>query len=121
MTQLVPGEEHWTVSRDLVRYISALEVVKDLGVIRFDNSGLEVARRAYERYSWVGDDFGSVRGETEWTVTFEREDWKASTTTRTVLTSTAENFRIQAELRAYEGGQCVATHEWDRTVPRDLV
>ncbi len=121
VTQLVPGEEHWTVSRDLVRYISALEVVKDLGVIRFDNSGLEVARRAYERYSWVGDDFGSVRGETEWTVTFEREDWKASTTTRTVLTSTAENFRIQAELRAYEGGQCVATHEWDRTVPRDLV
>lgn len=121
VTQLVPGEEHWTVSRDLVRYTSALEVVKDLGAIRFDNNGLEVARRAYERYSWVGDDFESVRGETEWTVVFEREDWKASTTTRTVLTSTAGNFRIQAELRAYEGGQCVFTHEWDRTVPRDLV
>ncbi|TQC42843.1 CocE/NonD family hydrolase [Rhodococcus sp. WS4] len=121
VTQLVPGDERWTVSRDLVRYTSALEVVKDLGVIRFDNNGLEVARRAYERYSWVGDDFGSVRGETEWTVAFEREDWKVSTTTRTVLTSSATDFHIHAELAAYEGGRTVATHEWDRTVPRDLV
>ncbi|MFE5703705.1 CocE/NonD family hydrolase [Rhodococcus koreensis] len=121
VSQLVAGDERWTVSRDLVRYTSALEVVKDLGVIRFDDNGLEVARRAYERYSWVGDDFGSVRGETEWTVTFERDDWKASTTTRTVLTSSATDFHIHAELHAYEGGRTVAGHEWDRTVPRDLV
>jgi hypothetical protein len=121
VSQLVAGDERWTVSRDLVRYTSALEVVKDLGVIRFDDSGLEVARRAYERYGWVGDDFGSVRGETEWTVVFEREGWKASTTTHTVLTSSATDFHIHAELRAYEGGRIVATHEWDRTVPRDLV
>jgi hypothetical protein len=121
VSQLVDGDERWTVSRDLVRYTSALEVVKDLGIIRFDDNGLEVARRAYERYSWVGDDFGSVRGETEWTVTFERDDWKASTTTRTVLTSSATDFHIHAELHAYEGGRTVASHEWDRTVPRDLV
>lgn len=118
VTSLATGEERWTVSRDLIRYLSALEVVKDLGVIRFDDSGLEVARRAVEKYSWVGDDFGSVRGETEWTVTFERRGWKVSTTTHTVLTSTPADFRICAELRAYEGDRCVASHSWDRLVPR---
>ncbi|MEE2033679.1 CocE/NonD family hydrolase [Rhodococcus chondri] len=121
VTSLTVGEERWIVSRDLIRYASALEVVKDLGVVRFDDSGLEVARRAVEKYSWVGDDFDSVRGETEWMVAFERGDWKASTTTHTVLTSTAAHFRIRAELRAYESDRCIATHSWDRLVPRFLV
>ncbi|MGH3906332.1 MAG: CocE/NonD family hydrolase [Pseudonocardiaceae bacterium] len=121
VTQLQPGEERWTVSRDLVRYESALEVVKDLGVVRLDDIDLEVTRRAYERYSWVGDDFGSVCGETEWRIGFKRGDWEASTVTRTVLTSTVTDFVLRAELDAYEGDQRVASYNWDRTVPRDLV
>jgi putative CocE/NonD family hydrolase len=121
VTQLEPGEERWTVSRDLVRYESSLEVVKDLGVVRFDDIALEVTRRAYERYKWVGDDFGSVCGETEWRIGFERGDWRAATITRTVLTSTTTDFHLRAELDAYEGDQRVASYNWDRTVPRDHV
>ncbi|MFD6894718.1 hypothetical protein ACFWB0_09250 [Rhodococcus sp. NPDC060086] len=44
MTSLAAGEELWIVSRDLIRYASAVEVVKDLGAIRFDDNGLAVAR-----------------------------------------------------------------------------
>jgi putative CocE/NonD family hydrolase len=121
VTQLRPGEERWTVSRDLVRYASALEVVKDLGAVRFDNIDLEVTRRAEERYHWVGDDFGSVRGETEWRIGFRRGDWEVSTVTRTVLASTATDFVLRAELDAYEGDQRIAAYNWDRTVPRDWV
>lgn len=121
VTRLEPGDERWTVSRDLVGYQSALEVVKDLGVVRFDDIDLTVSRRAYERYSWVGDDFGSVRGETDWVMGFERDDWQVSARTRTVLTSTATDFELSAELDAYEGGKRVASYNWDHTVPRDLV
>ena len=121
VTHIAPGEERWTVSRDLVRYESALEVVKDLGVVRFDNIDLEVTRRAYERYSWVGDDFGSVCGETEWRIGFRRGDWEAFAVTKTVLTSTRTEFVLRAELDAYEGEQRVKSYNWDRTVPRDLV
>ncbi|WP_034272114.1 CocE/NonD family hydrolase [Haloechinothrix halophila] len=121
VTQMRPGEERWTVTRDLVDYRSALEVVKDLGAVRFDDIDLTVTRRAFERYSWVGDDFGSVMGETDWTVGFERGDWKVSTTTRTVLTSSATDFHLRAELDAYEGNTRVASYNWDRTVPRDMV
>lgn len=121
VTQVEPGEERWSVSREMIGYESALEVVKDLGVVRFEDIDLDVTRRAYERYSCIGNDFGSVRGETEWRVSFERAGWRVSTVTRTVLTSTATDFHIRAELDAYEGEQRVASYNWDHTVPRDLV
>jgi hypothetical protein len=52
-TQVRPGEYRWRVSRDLVDYTSALEVVKDTGAVRYDDIDLEVVRRAHERYSWI--------------------------------------------------------------------
>ena len=51
------------MTRDLADYTSALEVVKDLGVVRIDDIDLELTRRTDERYSWTADDVGSVRGE----------------------------------------------------------
>ena len=121
VTQIEPGEQRWTVSRDLAHYESALEVVKDLGVIQLDDIGLEVSRRAYERYSSVGDDVASVRGETEWVIGFSRDGWEAETVTRTILTSTATNFHLHAQLDAYEDGERVASRNWRTTIPRDHV
>jgi uncharacterized protein len=82
-TPLVPGRQRRAVTRDLVDYAAALEVVKDLGVVRFDDIDLELARRADERYSWVADDVGSVRGEVTWTMGFARGDWAVETRTHT--------------------------------------
>ena len=110
-----------TVTRDLVDYTSALEVVKDLGVVRVDAVDLELTRRSDERYSWVADDFGSVRGEVAWTMGFARDDWAVETRTRTVLTSTPTDFRLHAQLDAYERDERVFAHTWRLTIPRDLV
>jgi putative CocE/NonD family hydrolase len=120
-TPLVPGRQRWAVTRDLVDYTSALEVVKDLGVVRFDDIDLELARRADERYSWVADDVGSVRGEVTWTMGFARGDWAVETRTRTVLTSTPTDFRLHAQLDAYEGDERVFAHSWRLAIPRDHV
>ncbi|WP_433868810.1 CocE/NonD family hydrolase [Saccharopolyspora sp. CA-218241] len=120
-THLSAGEQKWQISKDLADYSSALEVVKDLGVVRFDDIGLDVERRAEETYSWSGDDFDSVRGDVEWTMGFSRGDWSAGTVTRTTLTSTRTQFHLHAELDAYEGGQRVYSDNWDRWIPRDHV
>jgi uncharacterized protein len=117
--QLEPARHRWTVTRDLVDYESVLEVVKDLGVVRFDDIDLEVARRAVERYSWVADDVTSVRGETNWSMEFARGEWKIQTVTRTVLTSTETTFRLHAQLDAYEADERVFEHSWRLTIPRD--
>ena len=101
VTQVEPGDRQWTVTRDLVGYESALEVVNDLGVVRFDEIDLEVARRADERYTCVADQFDSIRGETLWRMRFSRDDWEVATTTKTA-------------------GR-VASRNWSLTVPRDHV
>jgi uncharacterized protein len=120
-TQVRPGEQRWTVSRDLVDYRSALEIVKDSGTVRFDDIDLTVSQRVYERYGWVADDFGSVIGETHWMVLLSRGEWSACTETRTVLSCTATDFVLHAQLDGYEGGHRLVSRNWHRTIPRDQV
>ncbi|MEV5299927.1 CocE/NonD family hydrolase [Amycolatopsis methanolica] len=120
-TVLQPGDQRWTVSRDLVDYRSALEIVKDSGTVRLDDIDLEITRRAYERYSSVANDFASVRGETKWSMTFARGDWEARTETHTVLSCTPEEFVLHATLDGYEGANRVFSRNWHRRFPRDLV
>jgi hypothetical protein len=105
-TQLEPGENSWTVSRDLVGYTSVLEIIKDGGVLRFDDVEMTTARRVVERYSSVADDFSSPRGEVEWSLSFARGEWSTRTVTRTVLTCTPSTFEVDG---------------WERTIPRDCL
>ncbi|WP_304450872.1 CocE/NonD family hydrolase [Nocardiopsis sp. YSL2] len=115
------GEQRWDLSHDLVHYRKSLNVVKDLGTVSFDDIDLRVRRRAEERYSWVGNDYDTVRGETVWTMGFARGDWSVRTTTRTVLTSTRTDFHLHATLDAYEGTRRVATRIFTSVIPRDRV
>jgi len=52
---------------------------------------------------------------------FARGDWKVETVTRTVLTCTATDFRLHAQLDAYEGDERVYADSWRLTIPRDHV
>jgi putative CocE/NonD family hydrolase len=120
-TQIRPPEQAWTVSRDLIGYKAALEIVKDSGTVRYDDIGLDVTRRAYERYDSVADDFTSTRGESTWTMTFSRGDWKVRTVTSTVLRCTETDFLLDATLDAYEGDCRVFSRTWNESLPRDLL
>ncbi|WP_017555832.1 CocE/NonD family hydrolase [Nocardiopsis baichengensis] len=119
--QAVPGEGRWELSRDLVDYWSSLRVVKDLGTVRFPDTGWEVSRRAWEEYCSQGEDFSSPVGRTEWRMGFARDGWQVRTVTRTELSATPEEFRLNATLDAYEDGARVAAETWNTTIPRDLV
>lgn len=121
VTQRRPGEERWTVSRDLATHRSTLEVIKDHGVLRFEDIGLDVLERAVEHYSWAGDDMSSARGETRWTMSFTRQDWHVETHTHTILTSTPTEFRLYAHLDTYEGERRAYCATWERAIPRDHV
>lgn len=120
-TKVRPGEQRWTVSRDLVTYRSELQVVKDSGVVLFDDLGHEVGRHVYQRYGWVADDFESVWGRVVSTMTFRRGDWDVRAVTCTVLTCTGEDFQLHAQLDGFEGEQRVYSRNWTHTVPRELL
>jgi hypothetical protein len=121
VARLTPDEYRWDVTRDLIGYRSALDVVKDTGTIRFEDHGMEIGKRVLERYSWTADDVESVRGETSWTMTFARGDWAVRIVTYQVLTCTRTEFALHARLDAFAGERRVTSRNWDLTFPRDLV
>ncbi len=121
VSRLTPPEQRWDVKRDLIGYHSELEIVKDQGLIRFDEIGLDAGRRAYERYATVADDFTSVRGESTWTMRFRREDWDVRVVTHTRLSCDEQDFFVDATLDGYEGDRRVFSRTWNETIPRDLL
>jgi predicted acyl esterase len=120
-TMIEPEHHNWHVMRDLETDVSILEVINDSGTVYLNDIDLETARKAQEWYSYQGDDFSSVRGETLWERSFKRGEWHVRTVTRTVLTSTATDFCLRAELDAYEGDKRVYSQNWDTVIPRDYV
>ena len=121
VTLLRPGEESWKVIRDLSRDTSKLEVVLDTGTTRYDDINLEISARTRETYTYCTDEYNSVSGETLWQRSFKRDDWQVRTVTRTLLTSNENEFRIRADLDAYEGPSRVYSRSWDTRIPRSLV
>lgn len=120
VTRLTEPEQAWNVSRSLVDYHSALDIVKDRGTQRYEENGIEVGLRACERYTSVADDFSSLTGRSAWTMRFSRPGWDVRVETSTVLTSNADAFTVDATLDGYEDGRRVFSRTWNETVPRDL-
>ncbi len=123
-TLLAPEEHAWRVVRDLATDCSTLEVVNDAGAWRLEDIDLCHAARGEERYTSVGDDFGSVRGEARWTRRLWREGWGIRTRTRTVLSSDPATFHVEADQDAWETGATgerrVHCRSWSVAIPRDL-
>jgi hypothetical protein len=111
----------WRVIRDLATDTSTLEVVADAGTVRLSDIDMTVQRSAEEWYSYQGDDFSSLRGETLWKRGLQREDWSIRTVSRTLLRCSPTEFHLTAELDAWEGEKRVYSENWDRRVKRRLV
>lgn len=119
---MVEKESHdWRVFSDLATDMLTLHVVDDRGSFRLTDNGLTVTSCTEEWYSCRGNDFLSLRGETWSTRELRRENWSIRTETRTVLTSTGEDFVLHADLDAYEAGERVFCQSWNKRIPRDFV
>src|SRR5690606_39103648 len=101
-TPIEDGEHAWRVTRDLATDVSRLEVLNDQGSFRIDETDTVVRRNTSEWYSFARNDVNSVRGETKTVRRFERDQWRVEVVTRTVLTSTPQDFSISAQIDAYE-------------------
>ncbi|HIW61682.1 MAG TPA: hypothetical protein H9881_04420 [Candidatus Stackebrandtia excrementipullorum] len=123
---LSDGEHSWRVVRDLATDVSTLEIVNDQGGFRIVDTGTDVTRSTREWYSFRWNEVESARGETRTVRRYTRDDWRIEVETRTVLTCTATDFIITAQLDAYEldhqsGDPRVYSGNWHRIIPRDLV
>jgi hypothetical protein len=119
LTVLDASVDRWRVIHDLAEDTHTLEVIKDGGWRRFDDTGWEFGSRTEERYSHRRKDFDSARGEVITERRFRRGAWNVRTRTRTVLTCDETHLRIHATLDAYEGTERVRSRNWTYTIPRD--
>ena len=115
------GRHNWLVHRDLAQDRSTLEVINDNGIRHLEDVDLEIENRTFEWYASEADDFASPRGETRLVRGLRRGGWHVRTQTRTVLTSTPAEFRISAELDAYEDDERVFCRTWNVSIPRDFM
>ncbi|GGC55361.1 CocE/NonD family hydrolase [Hoyosella rhizosphaerae] len=125
-TRLSAPEHHWKVTRDLASGNSTLEIANDQGAFRIDETDTVLRRSTTEWFSFKNNDVESVRGETRTVRRISRGSWQIEVMTRTVMTSTARNFHITAELDAWEcdstrGDRRVYSENWEHQIPRNLV
>lgn len=121
MQMLKPREFNWWLTKDLANNSFVLEVINDHGQYRIEETGTDVTRDAREWYTIKKRDVNSARGETYTYRAFNRDDWNVDVETRTILTSDIHDFKIHAQLDAYEEGERIYSQNWAYTIPRDLV
>ena len=86
---------------------------------RIDDIDLTLSHVYLRRYSIREDDPTSASAEIQETIEIGRDDWQTRIKTRIRLTSTREQWRLQAELDAYEGESRCFSRNWDETIERD--
>ncbi|MDI5889974.1 CocE/NonD family hydrolase [Halomonas rhizosphaerae] len=118
-TLLVPAHREWTVLFNLATNEATLGVIDNDGSWRLDDLGLTLGYDVTERYTQANDDYATVSGEVINRRMFERGGWRVDIVTRTVMTSTATHFHLNATLDAYEGDERVFSRTWNEVIPRD--
>ena len=93
----------------------------EVRVYRLDAIGLEIGHGITERFTIKDGDPNSAHAEVLHSTVSRRDGWSVRVETRTCLTSTDSEYRLEASLDAYEGEERVFARRWDRRVPRDLM
>ena len=120
-TVLVKGRNDRTVTKDLVTGTTRFLLVDDDGRYCIDAHGLEVASKREHEFRIRDDDPLSAWAETRWVKEIGRGDWQTRSLTKVTMTSTREEFVLEASLDAYEGQQRVYSNNWVRRIKRDLM
>jgi len=93
----------------------------DMRIERIDRLGLELGTENKSRLHIEEDDPLSAVAELRRTWTMSRKAWQIRIETQMRLSCTRDVFRLQASLRAWEGGTEVCHRDWDRAIAREFL
>lgn len=115
------GRTRRFIEEDLVAGTHALVVEDDLGDSENLVHGLCSGETMSERWEIRPDDPLSARAVHVWEQRLSRGDWRVRTLAEAEMTGTADDLRMTARLRAWEGDELVFDRAWDERVPRRFV
>ena len=103
----------WDITRDMISGNVTQNQFFDEGrMVYNEHNGWTVESTHDEYFSVHPDDSLSAKLEIIWTELFEREDWRVSSRTHTILTSTESHFHLEAKLEAYLDEEMVHSKSW---------
>ncbi len=120
-TLLAPAKREWTVVHNLATNEVKQKIINNDAKLLLNAIDLEIARETTEIYSYLNNNYNTVKGEVESARMLKRGDWNIKTITRTILTSTATDFQVRATLDAYLGDARIFSKSWDELIPRDMI
>jgi uncharacterized protein len=93
----------------------------DLRIERIDRLGLELGTQVKTQFHIDDNDPLSAVVELRRTQMMSREVWQIRVETLMRLSCTVDTFRLQGDLRAFEGAEEVCHRNWDGLIPRDFI
>jgi len=120
-TYLREGRNVWTINFDASTGETVVSRIGDEGTRIVDDIGLQVEIDRQHDYRIKAEDPLSASAYFTWKRQYTRGDWRVWSETMLKVTSTAEDFVLEAELDAYEGDKKAHSQRWNMKIPRDLV
>ncbi len=119
-TEIVAGRSsNRVITRDLLKGTTTVQLPRDSGITHLHDIDLRVEETGDVYYEITGEDPATARFWSEIAMARQRGDWSVRTKTRTQLDCTRTEFRLRAELDAWEGDRRVFSRNWNLTIPRD--
>ncbi len=117
-----PYQRGRKMTRDFDSGVINVEMVKDRGHYRIEQTGVELAGKGTENYSITEGDPLSAKAHVAYEISFKRApDWNARVETTFEMTSTRDAFLVRANADAWDGNKKIWTKTWNDTIPRDGV
>ncbi|HTO83903.1 MAG TPA: CocE/NonD family hydrolase [Methylomirabilota bacterium] len=108
-----------TITRDFLTRTTTVQMPRDGGTTHLTDIDLVMHEKGDVFYAITDGEPASACAWTAFDMGRQRGEWRIRTETRTRLTCTATEFRLQAALEAWDGDERVFTRDWDLSFPRD--
>ena len=119
LSQPRPAHHERRLTHDIATGEQVLSDIEEGGVIRLDDSGLEISAYASQTHRIAADDPATASVALVWRAGLRRGDWRTLVETRTEVRASADTLRIDLAFEATEGGRPVRQRRWEHLVPRD--
>lgn len=113
-----PARGRLSIAHEVATGRATVDVVRNLGAIRIEETGLELRALGSETYTTWREAPSQASSVALRRAEFIRGDWRARIETRSTLTATATGWRLHAEYDAFDHAERIFTRQWTVETPR---
>ncbi len=118
---ITEGRSGRELRRDLTTGTTEYRIAEDTGLTRHPDNGLIAGETRDEVWRIRDGDPLSATGRIERVCITRREGWETRTVSTCALSCTAQDWKVEARVEAFENGEPVFDKTFAQTIPRDMM